>query len=37
VSSTGLTTVRTVVLLSPEEIDAAAEQMTSYRPPGATD
>jgi hypothetical protein len=34
VGATGLTTVRTVVLLTPEEIDAAAEKHPDYRPPG---
>jgi hypothetical protein len=27
--------VRTVVLLSPEEVDAAAKRSVEYRPPGA--
>jgi uncharacterized protein with GYD domain len=36
INATGMTTVRTVVLLSPEEIDAAAQQTINYRPPGDT-
>lgn len=36
VNSSGMTKVRTVVLLSPEEIDAAAQQSVNYRPPGLT-
>ena len=35
VNSSGLTAVRTVVLLSPEEVDAAAQQTVNYRPPGS--
>ena len=31
----GGATVRTVVLLSPEEVDAAAQRSVDYRPPGA--
>jgi uncharacterized protein with GYD domain len=34
VSSTGLTSVRTVVLLSPAEIDEAAKRSVTYTPPG---
>lgn len=34
VNSTGLTRVRTVVLISPEEVDAASKQDVSYTPPG---
>jgi uncharacterized protein with GYD domain len=34
VSASGLTTVRTVVLLTPEEIDAAAQKHADYVPPG---
>jgi uncharacterized protein with GYD domain len=34
VNSTGLVQVRTVVLLSPEDVDAAAKQVVSYTPPG---
>ncbi len=34
VGSSGLTTVRTVVLLTPEEIDAAARKHAEYRGPG---
>jgi len=36
VNSTGMTKVRTVVLLSPEEVDAAAQQTVNYRPPGTS-
>jgi uncharacterized protein with GYD domain len=35
VNSSGATTVRTVVLLTPEEVDAAAKRSVDYRPPGA--
>jgi uncharacterized protein with GYD domain len=35
VNSTGGATASTVVLLTPEEIDAAAERSVSYRAPGA--
>ena len=35
VNSSGAVHVRTVVLLSPEEIDAAVGQTVKYRPPGA--
>lgn len=34
VGASGLTTVRTVVLLTPEEIDAAAEKHAEYHGPG---
>jgi uncharacterized protein with GYD domain len=34
-SATGAVNVRTTVLLTPEEIDAAAKQSTTYRAPGA--
>ena len=34
VGASGLTTVRTVVLLTPEEIDAAAEKHAEYQGPG---
>ncbi len=34
VNATGLATVRTVVLLTPEEVDAAARTSVQYRPPG---
>ena len=34
VNSSGHTTVRTVALLSPEEVDAAAKQTVHYIPPG---
>jgi len=34
VNATGLTHVRTVVLLSPEEVDAASKQDVSYTAPG---
>lgn len=34
VSATGAATVKITVLLSPEEIDAAAKKTVSYRPPG---
>jgi len=35
VSSTGLASTRTVVLLTPSEIDAAAKQQVGYTPPGS--
>ena len=35
VNSTGAVSVRTVVLVTPEEVDAAAKRSVSYRPPGA--
>ena len=34
VGASGLTTVRTIVLLTPEEIDAAAQKHADYRGPG---
>jgi uncharacterized protein with GYD domain len=34
VSAGGGATVRTVVLLTPAEVDAAAAKQTTYRPPG---
>lgn len=34
VSATGLVRTRTVVLLTPEEIDRATSTQVSYRPPG---
>lgn len=35
INSTGKTSVRTVVLMTPEEVDAAAQQSVDYTPPGA--
>jgi len=35
INSTTKTSVRTVVLMTPEEIDAAAQQTVDYAPPGA--
>jgi uncharacterized protein with GYD domain len=35
VNASGAVKVRTVVLLTPEEIDAAADHRVKYRPPGA--
>ena len=35
VNASGAVNLRTVVLLSPEEIDAAAQQTVGYTPPGA--
>lgn len=35
VNSGGGATVKTVVLLTPEEIDAAAQRSVEYRPPGS--
>jgi uncharacterized protein with GYD domain len=35
VNSSGAVTTRTVVLLTPEEVDAAAKRSVDYRPPGA--
>ena len=35
VNATGAVTVKTVVLLSPDEIDAAAKRSVDYRPPGS--
>jgi len=34
VNSSGRASVRTVVLITPEEVDAASEQTVDYRPPG---
>src|SRR3954451_5848211 len=35
VNASGAVTVRTSVLLTPEEVDAAAQRSVDYRPPGA--
>jgi uncharacterized protein with GYD domain len=35
VNAAGGASVRTVVLLTPEEVDAAAKRSVDYRPPGA--
>jgi uncharacterized protein with GYD domain len=35
VNAAGGASVRTVVLLAPEEVDAAAQKSVDYRPPGA--
>jgi uncharacterized protein with GYD domain len=35
VNASGATSVRTVVLLSAEQVDAAAQRSIDYRPPGA--
>lgn len=35
VNGSGAVTVRTVVLLTPEEVDAAAKRSVDYRPPGS--
>jgi uncharacterized protein with GYD domain len=35
VNASGGATVKTVVLLTPEEVDAAARRSVEYRPPGA--
>ena len=35
VNAAGGATVNTVVLLTPEEVDAAAQRSVEYRPPGA--
>ena len=35
VNAAGGATVRTVVLLTPEEVDAAAKRSVEYRPPGS--
>ncbi len=35
VNATGAATVKTVVLLTPDEVDAAAKRSVDYRPPGA--
>jgi uncharacterized protein with GYD domain len=34
VNASGAVTVRTTVLLTPEEVDAAAKRSVDYRPPG---
>jgi len=34
VAASGAVTIKTTVLLSPEEVDAAAKKTPSYRPPG---
>ena len=35
VNAAGGATVRTIVLLTPEEVDAAAKRSVEYRPPGS--
>jgi uncharacterized protein with GYD domain len=35
VNASGAVNVRTVVLLTPEEVDAAAQRSVEYRPPGS--
>jgi hypothetical protein len=35
VNAAGAVAIKTVVLLTPEEVDAAAERSVSYRPPGS--
>ena len=35
VNAAGLATTKTTVLLTPEEVDAAAKQSVDYRPPGS--
>jgi uncharacterized protein with GYD domain len=35
VNASGGATLKTVVLLTPEEVDAAAQRSVDYRPPGA--
>ena len=35
INQTSATSIRTVVLLTPEEVDAAAKMAPEYRPPGA--
>ncbi len=35
VNATGAVAVKTVVLLTPEEVDAAAKRSVDYRPPGS--
>lgn len=35
VGASGSSRVRTIVLLTPEEVDAAAERRVEFRPPGA--
>jgi uncharacterized protein with GYD domain len=34
VNRTGMVSVRTIVLITPEEVDAAAKRTVDYRPPG---
>ena len=34
VNASGAVTIKTVVLLTPEEVDAAAKRSVDYRPPG---
>ena len=34
ISASGAVTVKTTVLMTPEEVDAAAKKTPSYRPPG---
>jgi uncharacterized protein with GYD domain len=34
IGASGAANIRTVVLLTPEEIDAAGQQQVAYRPPG---
>jgi hypothetical protein len=35
VGSSGLAGVRTIVLLTPDDVDAASTMHSTYRPPGA--
>jgi hypothetical protein len=35
VNASGAVATRTVVLLTPEEVDSAVKRSVSYRPPGA--
>jgi uncharacterized protein with GYD domain len=35
VNSSGAVTIRTTVLVTPEEVDAATKQSVDYRPPGS--
>jgi uncharacterized protein with GYD domain len=35
INQSGTTTIRTTVLLTPEQVDAAAKMLPEYRPPGA--
>ena len=35
VNASGGASIKTIVLLTPEEVDAAAKQSVDYRPPGA--
>ncbi len=35
VNASGAAAVKTVILLTPEEVDAAAQRSVDYRPPGA--